>query len=227
MNQVEISNKIMAKALGTRTQQLCDTLEREILLGTLAPGARLDEYDLAERYGVSRTPVREALRLLAASGLVEIRSNQGASVSRISLDRLLKMFEVLAEMEALCARLAARRVNAEMLRKISDAQLQMVQAADRQETEAFYELNRHFHEGIYAAAQNEYLAEQVIALRKRTEPYRRRATYLPGRIAVTLAEHNAIFDAISANQPDVAHALMRNHIIPLGPAFSDLLATIA
>jgi DNA-binding GntR family transcriptional regulator len=215
-----------SKNPGTRTQQLFDTLEGEILLGTLSPGSRLDEHELAERFGVSRTPVREALRLLAASGLVDIRSNQGASVSRIGLDRLLKMFEVLAELEALCARLATRRITAGHLLEIIGIHARMAQAAEKQQTQSFYDLNREFHEAIYAAAQNEYLAEQIIALRKRTEPYRRRASYLPGRVATTTLEHKAILDAISANQPDLAYSLMRNHIMPLGPAFSDFVAAL-
>ncbi|MEX0758780.1 MAG: GntR family transcriptional regulator, partial [Tistlia sp.] len=85
-------------------------LEREIVVGDLAPGVRLDEVGLAERYAVSRTPVREALMQLAASGLVEMRPRQGALVAAIGTFQLAEMFEVMSELEALCARLAARRM---------------------------------------------------------------------------------------------------------------------
>jgi len=96
----------------TRAEELRLQLADEIVRGALAPGAPLDETDIARRFNVSRTPVREALRQLAASGLVEARAHRGAVVARPSLERLNGMFEAMAELEALCAGLAAERMPA-------------------------------------------------------------------------------------------------------------------
>ncbi|MBL4907248.1 MAG: GntR family transcriptional regulator, partial [Sneathiella sp.] len=97
----------------SRASELVPILEQEIVTGSLKPGTRLDETILADRFGVSRTPVREALTRLAASGLVEIRPRRGAVVATITLKDLMNMFEVMANLEAVCARLAARRITPE------------------------------------------------------------------------------------------------------------------
>src|ERR1700676_5006563 len=95
----------------TLAESLRQQLEQEIAAGRLEPGTRLDEQEIAARFGVSRTPVREAFRLLAANNLVELRGRQGATVRAIKAQALIEMFQVMAELEGLCARLAARRVS--------------------------------------------------------------------------------------------------------------------
>jgi DNA-binding GntR family transcriptional regulator len=102
-------------------ERLRESIEEEIATGRLLPGTRLDEVELATRFGVSRTPIREALRLLLGEGLVETRPQRGAVVAQVTPQRLIEMFEVMAELEAMCARLAARRM--------SDVELAEVEAA--------------------------------------------------------------------------------------------------
>ena len=207
----------------TRAEALHRQLEHDILHGLLPPGMRLDEQDLAGRFGVSRTPVREAFRSLAASGLVELRSRQGAVVARVGITELLEMFQVMAELEGLCARLAARRVTASARAGLQAIHDRMIAAAD--DADAFYQINREFHDALYEAAQNEFLAKQTRALRNRVAAYRRQVTYLPGRIRGTIREHGAILAALDAQDPDAAHDTMRDHVNLLGDVLADFIAT--
>ena len=100
----------MSKATGSRVRELRDVLEDDIVDGRLNPGDRLDEVNLAERFKVSRTPIREALQHLAAAGLVDVIPKRGAFVAQVSLPQLIEMFEVMAELEGMSSRLAARRI---------------------------------------------------------------------------------------------------------------------
>ena len=100
----------MSKVQKSRAHQLRDTLEDEIVNGRLQPGDRLDEASLAARFNVSRTPIREALQQLVAAGLVQSEPKRGTFVARIGIPQLIEMFEVMAELEGMCGRLAARRI---------------------------------------------------------------------------------------------------------------------
>lgn len=198
-------------------------LETAIVAGHIAPGSRLDEQDIAERYGCSRTPVREAFRLLAADRLVELRGRQGAMVRSIGAQALIEMFQVMGELEGLCARLAARRITppqAEGLRALHD---RLVAAAGAG-VDAFYDINTEFHEAIYEAAHNAFLADEVRRLRNRVAAYRRRVTHMPTRIEDTIREHAEVMDAILGRDPEAAHRAMRAHLTLLGENLLDLIA---
>src|SRR5690606_17078189 len=137
-----------------------------------APGAPLDEQALAQRFGVSRTPVREAIRELAASGLVEAQAHRAAIVARPTLDRLKDMFDVMAELEALCASLSAVRMSLgerSQLQRLHDALRDLVSRGD---PSSYNETNEAFHSAIYAGSHNEYLAELTLTTRKRLSPFR-------------------------------------------------------
>jgi DNA-binding GntR family transcriptional regulator len=198
-------------------------LETDIAEGRLEPGARLDEQDLAKRFGVSRTPVREALRLLGADGLAELRGRQGAAVRVITLPAVLEMFQVMGELEGLCARLAARRITPGQRQRIADAHEALKISANRG-ADAFYDANQAFHEAIYDASANTFLAEQTRLLRNRVAPYRRRVTAMPTRIADTLREHEAVMIAIFDHDPEAAHRAMRAHLSLLGDDLTDFIA---
>lgn len=199
-------------------------LRTEIAAGRLDPGARLDEQEMAERHGCSRTPVREALRLLAAEGLVELRGRQGAAVRALDLPQLIEMFQVMAELEGLCARLAARRAT-----PAQHAGLRAIHGrlcAATADAERFYDINQDFHEAIYEASANAFLAEETRRLRNRVAAYRRRVTHMPDRIEDTLREHQEVMDAIIARDPEAAHRSMRAHLTLLGENLLDLIATM-
>jgi DNA-binding GntR family transcriptional regulator len=213
-------------AEGTRADALRRALEAAILGGLLAPGTRLDESELAERHKVSRTPVREALRHLASSGLVDMRSRQGAVVTVLTVPRMIEMFQVMAELEGLCARLAARRITRKQAMGLEQIQRRLIAAGKRKSIEAFYEVNREFHEAVYDAAQNVFLAEQTRSLRNRVAPYRRHVTYLPGRVAATVSEHAAVLHAVINGEDETAHRAMRDHVNLLGDDLRDFIAAL-
>lgn len=199
-------------------------LEKEISLGDLQPGARLDEKDIAKRFNVSRTPVREAFRLLAATGLVELRGRQGAIVREIGVSQLLEMFQVMAELEGLCARLAARRITAAQRASVAEIHQRLVEESKTQDLASFYRINLEFHEAIYEASHNAFLAEQTRMLRNRVGAYRRQVTYLPERINSTLEEHERVMSAIFVHDAEAAHNAMRGHLTLLGDDLIDFIA---
>jgi DNA-binding GntR family transcriptional regulator len=203
----------------TRAEELRAQLADDIVRGTLAPGQTLDEMELARRFGVSRTPVREAIRQLAASGLVETRPHRGAVVARPSHERILGMFEAMAELEALCAALAAERMTAaerHALEVVHDELRVLIQSGDPQR---YHEVNEQFHATIYAGAHNDYLAEMTFATRTRVQPFRRAQFRLLGRLANSHVEHDQIVLAILRGDKAGAASAMRAHIITVGEEY--------
>jgi DNA-binding GntR family transcriptional regulator len=203
----------------TRAETIRLQLADEIILGMLAPGAILDETELAKRFQVSRTPVREAIRQLAASGLVESRAHRGSVVASPSHERLIGMFEVMAELEALCAALAAARATPEERRTLAVAHEElraMIQSGDPQR---YHEINEAFHATIYAGAHNAYLAEITMATRLRVRPFRRAQFRNLGRMAKSHVEHNAVVTAIMRGDCSGASEAMRYHIKTVGDEY--------
>ena len=216
-----------ARAFATRrADSLRSRLEGEIASGKLGPGTRLDETRLAARFGVSRTPVREALQQLSTAGLVELRPRQGAVVAAMTVQQMLQMFEVMAELEAFCARLAARRISPREREALSEAHETCRALAQTRDPEAYYDENRRFHEVIYAASHNDYLAESTRSLRNRLQPYRRFQLTQSGRIEKSLAEHGEVVDAILAGDGDAAATAMRGHVSIQGDVFTDLITAL-
>jgi DNA-binding GntR family transcriptional regulator len=207
-------------------RDLKDRLEAEILSGQRPPGARLDESKLAQHFGVSRTPVREALRELAAADLVVLRPRQGAVVATVTVTQLLHMFEVMAELESFCARLAARRMTAEERRRLADVHEVCRRLAEEGEAHAYYDANRRFHEVIYAGSHNAYLEETTRNMRNRLSPYRRFQLHHPGRILKSWNEHRAVVEAILAGEAEAAATAMGHHVTIQGDVFTDLISAL-
>jgi DNA-binding GntR family transcriptional regulator len=208
-----------------RSDRLREQIEEQIATGRLAPGSALDEVTLAERFGVSRTPVREALIQLGAEGLIEIRPRRGAVVAALGPARLLEMFEVMAELEAMCARQAARRM--------TEAERQALLAAHREceaaqgDTDAYFYANERFHGAIYAGSHNGFLAEQTAQLQRRLRPYRRLQLRVRNRMANSFAEHEAVVQALLAGDGAAAAEALRAHVTVQGERFGDLVASLA
>jgi DNA-binding GntR family transcriptional regulator len=196
----------------TRAEELRLQLADEIVRGALAPGAPLDETDIAKRFSVSRTPVREALRQLAASGLVDARAHRGAVVARPSIDRLTGMFEAMAELEAICASLAAERMSATERHGLEAIHEELRVLSYTGNPERFHEVNERFHNAIYAGSQNAYIAEMTLATRVRVQPFRRAQFRNLGRLAKSHAEHDRVVVAIMRGDKAGAAAAMRAHI---------------
>lgn len=208
-NRSEPVRKATAKRLADRIRQ---AIERDIISGKLGPGTKLDEDSLAARHGASRTPVREALQHLASQRLIELRAHTGAFVATPTVVELAEMFETMAFLEAACAALAARRHVAQDRQHLASAHDACANAAREDDPAAFYTANAHFHGCIYAASHNDYLAAQTVQLSKRLEAYRREATFHPGLMALTMAEHEGILRAILEMDEEAAGAQMRGHL---------------
>ncbi|MCK6444176.1 GntR family transcriptional regulator [Elstera cyanobacteriorum] len=197
---------------GTRAEDLRQHLADEIVRGILAPGTPLDESDLAARFGVSRTPVREAIRLLAASGLVETRQHRSALVARPSDEQLAAMFMVMADLEALCAGYAAVAMTARERRDLENLHRSMAPLVREGDPQQFHEANVEFHAAIYAGSHNPYLAELTATTRLRLSPFRRAQFRTLGRLSRSYAEHEVVVDAILKGDQNGAAAAMRGHI---------------
>jgi DNA-binding GntR family transcriptional regulator len=208
---------------GSHAGQIVRELEEEILLGRRLPGDRLDERSLAAQFGVSRTPVREALQRLATSGLVTLKGRRGACVAQLSVSDLLDAFYVVAELEALAARQAARRVQPEQRSKLKASHAECSAMAKNDNPAGFYEANLRFHGAIIEACHNRVLQEQLRSITVLTSPYRRCVTYQPGRMVASVDEHKAVMDAIFGGDGEQAYELMRHHVNLLGDGLSDLL----
>ncbi|MGK6314339.1 GntR family transcriptional regulator [Neorhizobium sp. DT-125] len=210
----------------TRSGELREQLEQMILDGRLAPGERLDEMELARRFGLSRTPVREAIKALLAIGLVETRGRQGTHVAVLSIPALIEMFDVMAALEGLCARLAARRATPAERAAMRQVHEELVQAHEGGDPVTFYKINQKFHDLLYEAAHTHFIADQALQLRRRIGAYRMRATYQPGRMLSTLSEHVRIMDAIDAGDPEAARKAASDHVQLLGDQLTDFISSL-
>ena len=210
----------------TRTEELRLRLSDDIVRGQLAPGAALDETELARRFSVSRTPVREAIKMLAASGLVEVRAHRAALVARPTHEHLIGMFEVMAELESLCAGYAADRMRGAERRALEEAHEKLRVLIQRGDPQRYYEVNEAFHATIYAGAHNSYLAELTLATRGRVQPFRRAQFRNLGRLAKSHAEHDRVVQAILRGERVLAAQNMYAHIIKVRDEYEHYAETI-
>lgn len=205
----------------SRSDLIAETLEDEILRGRFAPGTRLDETRLAEEHGVSRTPLREAFQKLAAAGLIEQQPRRGVFVREVGAVELLEMFEVMAETEASCGRLAALRISESALADLDAANARCREAG---QSDAYYRENEVFHHLIYAQSGNRFLAAEAARLHRRLKPFRRTQLHLRGRMAQSMSEHLEIVEALRAGEADRCAALLRAHVAVQGEKFHHLMA---
>ncbi|MGN6701572.1 MAG: GntR family transcriptional regulator [Burkholderiaceae bacterium] len=209
-----------------RSETLREAIEEMIAVGTLPPGSHLDETELATQFGVSRTPIREALIQLASEGLIVIRPRRGATVTEIGPQRLVEMFEVMAEIEAMCGRLAARRMTAAEHADLMAAHERCKEARDANDPDAYYYRNEIFHQAIYPGSHNTFLAEEARGLHRRLRPYRRLQLRVRDRLGVSYGEHEDIVRAIVAGDGEATADLLRRHVTVQGQRFADLVASL-
>ena len=203
-------------------EQVFGRLADEIVLGQLAPGTHLDEHAIARRCGVSRTPVREALKQLAATGLAHYRPNCGAVVCSLTATDLDLMFEAIAELEAACARYAALRMTEPERVALRACYEQGQEAARDQDKARCDRFNREFHALIFSGAHNPFLQESMVALQHRVMPFRRGQFANPERLEQSVVEHSRVVHAIVAGDAESAGREMRNHLLSVRQAASRL-----
>jgi DNA-binding GntR family transcriptional regulator len=210
-----------------KVDRIREDLEQRIIAGEFQDGDRLDEVSLAEKYQVSRTPLREALRMLAGSSLLEILPQRGAFVRHPGLSELVEMFEVMAELEALCGRLASKRISTGQLATLSLASEDCKTALTTNQPDEYYRANEDFHRTIYQAAGNQFLAEETERLQRRLRPFRRIQLQARGRMQQSMDEHEAILAALTEGNADEATATLRNHVIVQGEKFHTLVSNFS
>jgi DNA-binding GntR family transcriptional regulator len=208
----------------TQADKLASDVAEAILAGDFLPGCRLDEQKLAQRYNVSRTPVREALRQLTATGLIEIRPRRGAIVTRVSPEQLETLFVAMGEMEATCARLAAMSMTPVERRRLQSLHESMSELVRQGDPHAYAEANQVLHGLIYAGAHNSVVGDITAGLRRRLLPFRRAQFRAPGRLPRSYAEHAAVVRAILSGDAAAAHATMLHHVTLVEDTFERLAA---
>ena len=211
----------------TRTEILVSEIEKLIVNGSMVPGQRLDEMVLAKKYGVSRTPVREAIRALIAIGLVQNTGKQGSQVAKLSISMLIEMFELMAVLEGMCAQLAARRATKNELFEMKKTHQLLEKTFEKGNHKEFYNVNLQFHDLLYNASHTQYLAEETLRLRRRLSPYRMRVTFQPGRMNSTLEEHNKILIAIKKGESELAKNEAISHLRLIGNDLEDFIASVS
>lgn len=216
----------MQKSPGKRADIIADELEELIFDGTFSDGERLDEVQLAKRFSVSRTPVREAFQRLAQSGLVEQLPRRGVFVRQPGPVELIEMFEVMAELEAVCARLAASRISDDALRDLHDTNARCNAAVTAQDTDGYYRENERFHAIIYRQSGNGFLEQECLRLHRRLQPFRRTQLRLRGRLKQSMSEHEAIVAALEAGDGEAAATAIRSHVAVQGEKFHRLMASL-
>jgi DNA-binding GntR family transcriptional regulator len=196
----------------TLSQRVRDHLRDEILSNRLTPGTHLQEEIIAAQLGISRAPVREALRLLAAEDLVTIAPRRGAVVRSLSPEEFLAAYQVREALEVLAIRLAIPRLTPVDHGALRDLHQEMVLLAARGDVDGFFETNTAFHALVVERSGNDRLREIYRQLMNQLRRYRMRSMSLRGGLDRSLAEHAAILDAVERRESDAAARLLADHI---------------
>ncbi len=210
----------------SHAQRLRDLLEDAIVEGRFPPGTKLDPEALGREYQCSRTPIREALQQLAASGMVKVVPKRGTFVTQLGVSELVERFEVMAELEAMCGRLAARRITTQELSELKDAHAACRERLEADDANGYYYENGLFHHCLYRASHNAFLTEEATRLHAILKPYRRLQLHVRHRMHSSYAEHEAIVAAIEAGDAAAAEQALKDHVHIQGERFTDLVANI-
>jgi len=188
------------------------SIEDDIRNGTLLPGDVIDESDIARRLNVSRTPIREALLQLQAQGLLTLQPRQGMVVAKMDIQQLLALWELLAELEGICAKLACERMSDEEIDSLLHAHQDSRALIDATNADDWHVANAAFHDILYRGSRNPYLRQEILKLRVKTGVYLRRAFGSLGRTRQSFEQHGEIVKAIQSRDPNLTHEMMMQHI---------------
>jgi DNA-binding GntR family transcriptional regulator len=206
--------------------KLISQIKQDIADGVLKPGDQLEEAALSERFGVSRTPIREAVRSMVDSGLLETRPRKGAFVRTLSAKELLDLFDVAAELEAMASRVAAEKLRQSDVQLIKTGLEACYAAAKAGDARAYSLANLDFHRAIHKASGNYWLTEQLKQIELHINAYRSMPYDVRGRLEKSVQEHQEIFDAIMAGDGDKARILMRDHMMLQGQRLPSLIQAL-
>ncbi|MBR5140331.1 MAG: GntR family transcriptional regulator [Clostridia bacterium] len=203
--------KVDSKLLSLE-ERVFATLEEDILTGKFSRGDSLGENMLSEMLGVSRTPVRAALKRLAEEGLIEAVANKGAVVIGITKDDIVDIYHIRMRLEGLASLIAASKISAEALGEL----LESVELSEfyikKNNTEKLKELDSEFHETIYKATGNAPLCKTLSELHRKIKSYRKLSLNVPGRLEMSVKEHREIYEAIASGNGELADTLTSLHV---------------
>ncbi len=194
-------------------QEVAERLRQRIFAHELTPGTWIDEQKLAEQYGISRTPLREALKVLASEGLVELKPRRGCYVTEISRQDLDDIFPLMALLEGRCAADATKRARPADIKGLQEIHERLEAAAREGRIDAFFEANQAFHRRIQELANNRWLLSVIQDLRKVLKLSRLHSLSLEGRLQQSLDEHRGIMAAFAAGEGAKAEKLMHDHLL--------------
>jgi len=204
-----MTDRITSQAL---YMQVADRLREQIYQHELAPGDAIDEMALCERFGISRTPLREALKVLDSEGLIELIPRRGSFVRRMDVEELNELFPVMVVLEGLCAREAVENCVAEDIQRLENMHEKLERFAEQGDVDAYYEQNFVFHQAIQDLSGNKWLQRVIGDLRKVLRLARHMQLTIPGRLESSLNEHRQIMQAFKEQDPDLADQNMQNHL---------------
>lgn len=211
----ELSNpRLMPKVERQRLHDIVvDHLRSFITEGVLAPGKKLNERELCETLGISRTPLREALKVLAVEGLIEINPNRGASVARMSELEIRETFELMSGIEAFAGELACERITLEELDEIKALHYAMVVSKNQNDLPGYYQRNRAIHDLINLAARNSALRQVYLSLNRRIQALRFLSNQQAPKWERALHDHEEMIEALHARDGKRLSGILRHHLL--------------
>lgn len=204
-----MSERIQSQAL---YMQVADRLRDQIYQHELKPGDAIDEMAMCERFGISRTPLREALKVLDSEGLIELIPRKGSFVRSMDIDELNELFPVMSVLEGLCAKEAVERCAEQDLKQLNTMHEKLEIYAAEGNIDAYYEQNFVFHQAIQDLSGNKWLQRIIGDLRKVLRLARHMQLTIPGRLQASLKEHQEIMQAFNQHNPEMADQCMQNHL---------------
>lgn len=207
--------------MAAQTMQVYNSLKESILNGTYSPSESLKEMDLAQQYKVSRNTIKKCLLMLEKKGLVVIELNKGAKVRSYSLSEVLNFFELRAVLEGFIIKLAVPALKSDDIKHLEGILKTMKQHFNEKQLIEYSKCNQEFHSIIHKSCPNELAVEMSQTLKNQMSKYNTKTILVPGRSNESLAEHQAILDAIKANDADLAELKMKQHILNVRKTFED------
>lgn len=204
-----MTERILSQAL---YMQVADRLRDQIYQHELMPGEAIDEMALCERYGISRTPLREALKVLNSEGIVELIPRRGSFVRSMDIEELNEIFPVMAVLEGLCASEAVENCSDQDLQKLEAMHEKLEAFVKEGNIDSYYEQNFVFHQAVQDLSGNKWLQRVIGDLRKVLRLARHMQLTIPGRLEKSLEEHRQIMFAFTKRDPDMADQNMQNHL---------------
>lgn len=217
-----MDERIQQKSLA---EHIVDDLEQKIVAGVLAPGQRIIEEALCNIYGVSRSPVREALRILENQGFAVREPRRGISVASITPHEAEQIYRIRASLEGLATELAVQNKTPELLGKLKGLHEQMIRSAEKKNIKAYQNLNQQFHELIISASGSPRLIQLIRSFDKQTMRYRLAVTHAPGWMTKSAQLHAAIIASFEAGDAEAAERLRRQAILGQIEQFPDIFKT--